>query len=213
MKEDMILEDVLTMRTGLGWVEGMEAYRGLTSSGDAVSYVLNFNMVDSPGAEFNYCSGCSHLLSAIVQETTGMNTLDYANERLFDPLGISNVYWETDWSGIPIGGWGLELAARDMAKFGYLYLNNGFWDGQQVVPEDWVRVSTEAGREVEPGLDYCYQWWVFPDDNMYAAQGLGGQKIYVLPDLDMVVVFTADMQDTSLELDLVLEWIIPAVVE
>ena len=140
-----------------------------------------------------------------------MNTLDYAQEQLFDPLGISDVYWETDRNGIPNGGWGLELTSRDMAKFGYLFLQNGVWDGQQIVPEAWVKDSTEPGREVTPELDYGYQWWIFPDKNIFAAQGLAGQKIYVVPALNMVVVFTADLEYTEIELDLVEDWIIPAV--
>jgi CubicO group peptidase (beta-lactamase class C family) len=210
-KAEMTLQDLLTMRAGLAWVEGETAYRGLSVSPDAISYVLNLPMAAQPGTVFDYCSGCSHVLSGIIQETTGMDPLDYAQERLFEPLGISDVYWETDHSGLPIGGWGLMLTPRDMARFGYLYLQNGFWDGQQVVPEDWVRASVEAGREVAPGLDYGYQWWILPELNAFNASGLYGQEIYVIPDLDMVVVFTAHVLNPDFMDDLVEHWIIPAV--
>jgi CubicO group peptidase (beta-lactamase class C family) len=209
-KSEMILEDLLTMRSGLAWVEGWPAYQGLATSLDAISYVVDMEMSDTPGESFNYCSGCSHVLSGIILETTGMNTLDFAQDRLFEPLGISNVNWETDRSGIPIGGWGLFLTPRDMAKFGYLYLHNGLWDGHQIVPEVWVSTSVEPGRNVEPGVDYAYQWWVYPEQSLFAAQGLEGQKIIVIPNLDMVVVFTADLKNTDIEWDLVENWIIPA---
>jgi CubicO group peptidase (beta-lactamase class C family) len=209
-KTEMILEDLLTMRSGLAWVEGWPAYQGLASSLAAISYVMDMKMSDTPGDVFNYCSGCSHVLSGIIQETTGMNTLDFAQDRLFEPLGISNVNWETDRSGIPNGGWGLFLTPWDMAKFGYLYLHNGFWDGEQIVPEVWVRASVDRGENVELGVDYGYQWWVYPEKNFFAAQGLAGQKIIVIPDLDMVIVFTADLENTDIEWDLVENWIIPA---
>ena len=126
------------------------------------------------------------------------------------PLNISNIHWELDGSGIPNGGWGLEITPRDMAKFGYLYLNNGTWDGQQIVPLEWVRVSTQDGLATGEGVDYAYQWWVYSAPNLYAAQGLRGQKIYVIPDLELVIVFTADMNNTAPIFELVKDWIIPA---
>jgi CubicO group peptidase (beta-lactamase class C family) len=97
-----------------------------------------------------------------------------------------------------------------MAKFGYLYLNNGTWDSQQIVPADWVWESTQPGLAAGGGVDYAYQWWVFTDSDMYAAQGLYGQKIYVVPDLELVIVFTANMANTSPIHELVEDWILPA---
>jgi CubicO group peptidase (beta-lactamase class C family) len=212
-KEAMTLENILTMRTGLAWEEGMPAYQALMGSSDWVGFMLDKPMEADPGSQFNYCSGCSYLLSAIIQETTGTNPLEFAQNRLFDPLGITNFTWELDSSGIPNGGWGLEMTPRDMAKFGYLFLNQGIWDGQQIIPADWVAASTQPGLEVEAGVDYAYQWWVYPSSNLYAAQGLYAQKIYVIPELEMVVVFTADARNTDPTFDLLEDWIIPAAQE
>jgi CubicO group peptidase (beta-lactamase class C family) len=210
-KADMRLEDLLTMRAGLDWDEGMPAYQELMASRDWVGYVLDKPMDAEPGSQFNYCSGCSHVMSAIIKEATGKNTLDYAQAQLFDPLGITNFTWEEDSNGIPNGGWGLEMTPRDMAKLGYLYLNDGFWDGQQIIPANWIEQSTQPGMTVEVGVDYAYQWWVYPANNLYAAQGLYGQKIYVIPDLELVIVITANMRNTDPFLGLVEDWIIPAV--
>lgn len=212
-KANMRLEDLLTMQPGLAWVEGWPAYQGVSSSQDAISYVMNLEMAVDPGTKFNYCSGCSHILAGIVQGTTGMNLQDYAQQKLFAPLGISNLTWETDKNGIPIGGWGLEITPRDMAKLGYLYLKNGHWEDQQVVSETWISDSIAAGREVDPFVDYGYQWWIYPELNIYAAQGLYGQKIYVIPDHDLVVVITADLRQTDIGLELVEDWILPSVIQ
>jgi CubicO group peptidase (beta-lactamase class C family) len=210
-KEAMALEDLLTMRSGLAWNEGMAAYQGMMGSSDWVTYVLDQQMVADPGTQFNYCSGCSHVMSAIIEETTGIGTLAFAEENLFEPLGINNYDWELDSRGIPNGGWGLHMTPREMAKFGYLFLHEGEWDGQQIVPAEWVQNSTQAGLATGEGVDYAYQWWVYPDDNLYAAQGLNGQMIYVIPDLALVVVFTADMADPSPIFGLLEDWIVPAV--
>ena len=140
-----------------------------------------------------------------------MGTLEYAQDRLFEPLGITNYFWELDSSGIPNGGWGLHMSPREMAKFGYLFLNEGNWDGQQIVSSAWVRESTEAGRAAGENVDYAYQWWIYPASNLYAAEGLYGQFIFVIPDLALVVVFTADMVNPSPIFGLLEEWIIPAV--
>jgi len=209
-KELMTLEDLLTMRSGLAWVEGMSEYQGMQATRDWVGFVLDKTMAVEPGSQFNYCSGCSHVMSAIIQETTGMNTLEYAQRRLFEPLNITNFHWGLDGSGIPNGGWGLEMTPRDMAKFGFLFLKDGNWDGQKIVQSAWVRVSTQEGLPTGEGMDYAYQWWVYPESGLYAAQGLNGQKIYVIPDLELVVVFTADMEDSTPILELVEDWIITA---
>jgi CubicO group peptidase (beta-lactamase class C family) len=210
-KESMTLEDLLTMQSGLTWEDSMPALQAMTATQDWVGFVLDQPMEVDPGGRFNYCSGCSHVMSAILQEVTETNTLEYAQNRLFDPLGITNFTWELDGSGIPNGGWGLSMTPRDMAKFGYLFLNEGTWDGQQIIPADWVSVSTQPGLEVGAGVHYAYQWWVYPDSDLYAAQGLYEQKIYVIPDMELVVVFTADLRNTNPIFELVEDWIIPAV--
>ena len=210
-KQSMTLEDVLYMRTGLDWNEGYPAYTQLAIAEDSVQYMLDLPLSGEVGVEFNYCSGCTHLLSAVLEETTGMSTFGYAQEKLFDPIGIETTDWITLNDGRTVGGWGLYLTPRDMARFGYLYLHNGEWNGQQVVPTDWVAASTAPGRSIGLVTDYGYQWWIMPFDNLFAAQGLYGQKIYVIPDHNMVVVITADMPHEGALYTLLLQNIIGAV--
>lgn len=208
-KVAMTLEHLLTMTSGLDWSEGMPTYQEMARTRDWVHYVLDKPMVADPGTQFNYCSGCSHVMSAIIQETTGIGTLAFADSALFGPLGISDVEWETDGSGIPNGGWGLNLTPRDMAKLGLLYLNDGVWGGQQVVPVEWVRASLSDGIDTGDGWRYGYQWWLDPSNGRFAAIGLASQLIYVIPELNMVVVFTAALADNSVLFDLVDDYIVP----
>ena len=196
-KDAMRLEDLLSMRAGLEWDEGNSAYNRMYASTDWVAWMMNKPMLAEPGSEFNYCSGCTHVLSGVLHKATGLLTQDYAKARLFEPLGITNYTWETDASGNAIGGWGLELTARDMAKFGSLFLQDGVWNGKQIVPKSWVEKSTGPGLPTEGTWRYAYQWWVKPDEQVYAAQGLHGQKIYVVPAMQLVVVVTAGADDHS----------------
>ncbi len=212
-KAAMTLEDVLTMRTGLDWQEGDPAYRALYVSPDWVKYMLDEPMVAAPGSQFNYCSGCSHLLSAILQQTTDMNPRDFADQYLFKPLGISNVSWDTNAEGTPIGGWGLQLTPRDMAKLGYLYIRKGQWDGQQIVSAKWVENATRTHAETDGDLDYGYQWWTYPSLAAYTALGRFGQMIFVVPELDLIVVTTAEMDSHDELFQLIQQYILPAVQE
>lgn len=212
-KRAMTLEDVLTMRSGLDWQEGDAAYGAMYRSPDWVQFMLDKPMVLPPGSQFNYCSGCSHLLSAIVQQTTGKNTRDFAEEYLFKPLGISNAVWDTDAAGIPIGGWGLQITPREMAKLGYLYLHHGEWEGQQIVSDSWVEEATKRHTQAEDEWGYGYQWWTYPPVGAYAAWGLYGQTIFVIPGSDLVVVTTAEMDNDDEITGLVEKYILPAVRE
>lgn len=208
--KEITVENILTMRTGLGWIEGDPGYYGLVTANDAVEYMLTLPMVAEPGEKFAYCSGCSFLLSAIVTETTGMDTAEYAQEKLFDPLGIEKPQWETVSNGISNGGWGLYLTPREMAKFGYLYLNQGDWDGEQVISSEWVQASSEPGLRADQYADYGFQWWISPE-GYYSAQGLYGQAIFVIPDHNMVVVMTANLRSENIEFRLLHEYILAAV--
>ena len=211
-KGDMTLEDLLTMRSGLDWQEGDPVYREMYQNSDWVKFVLDKPMAQPPGRIFNYCSGCSHLLSAILQQTTGMNTSDFAEQELFKPLGISNVHWDTDAAGIPIGGWGLQLTPRDMAKLGYLYLRDGTWEEQQVVSARWVESATQRHTETDGDLGYGYQWWTYPSLEAYAALGRYGQTIFVIPGSDLIVVTTAGMEEDHDGIFRLIEhYIVPAV--
>jgi CubicO group peptidase (beta-lactamase class C family) len=100
-----------------------------------------------------YSSGNAHVLSAIIQETSGLNTRDFAQLYLFDPLGISDIRWKTDLDGISKGGWGMAMKPRDMAKLGYLYLNQGLWDGRQIIPAEWIAATTLPRKDISRFLN------------------------------------------------------------
>ena len=161
-KRAITLENILTMSSGLDWPEWSflasspaGPYEQMYQSPDAIQFVLDRPMLNDPGTLFNYNTGGSNLLSAIVEQTTGINTLEFARTNLFEPMGFSNVFWYRDQNGIYRGGDGLRLTPRDMAKFGYLYLNRGVWDGRQIIPAAWVDTSTmdhiSTGREAVAG--------------------------------------------------------------
>jgi len=209
-KAAMTLENLLTMTSGLSWDDTYDSDHEMGRAKDPIQYVLDQPMVSEPGKEFSYNSGCSHLMSAILQKTTGMNTLDYATSRLFEPLGITNVEWETDRNGIPFGGWGLELTPRDLAKFGYLYLKEGVWNDSQIIPAEWVKNSIESHVKFDDGWGYGYQWLPAPFHNGYAAIGRFSQLLVVIPDLEIVVIFTADHENHDDLLELIETYIIPA---
>jgi CubicO group peptidase (beta-lactamase class C family) len=210
-KETMTLEDLLTMRSGLDWHEGDPAFAAMYNSPDWVQFMLDMPMAQPPGSQFNYCSGCSHILSAILQQTTGMNPLDFAEQYLFQPLGISNLQWDTDAANIPIGGWGLQITPRDMAKIGYLYLQDGQWDGQQIVSANWVENATRKQTKTDGDSGYGYQWWTYPSLEAYTALGRYGQTIFVIPEDDLVIVTTANMDNHDEIYRLIEQYILPAV--
>jgi len=212
-KSAMTLDDTLTMRTGLDWQEGDPAYRAMYISPDWVKYVLDEPMAAAPGTQFNYCSGCSHVLSAIIQQATATDTREFADQYLFQPLGISRVVWDVDSTAIAVGGWGLQLTPRDMAKLGYLYLRHGQWDGQQIVSAEWVANATRTHTETGGELGYGYQWWTYPSLKAYTALGRGGQTIFVVPELDLIVVTTAELNNHDPIFQLIEQYILPAVRE
>jgi CubicO group peptidase (beta-lactamase class C family) len=210
-KQAMTLENVLTMNTGLDWVEGDPAYQALYTSPDWAAFMLDLPMAAQPGTRFNYCSGCTHLLSTILQMKTG-DLATYARKNLFDPLGITGYLWDTDNRSIPIGGWGLKLTPREMAKLGYLFLHNGQWDGRQVVSSAWVQAATQKHSSTDGNLGYGYQWWTYPKYGAYSAIGRYGQTIFVVPNLNLIVVTTALSEENNDRIfSLIDNYIVPAV--
>jgi CubicO group peptidase (beta-lactamase class C family) len=209
-KDAMTLEDVLTMRTGLDWEEVDPTFTALYRSPDWVQYLFDLPMDAAPGSYFLYCSGCSHLLSAAVGQATGMPVRDFADEFLLHPLGITKLNWETDMQNIPIGGWGLSITPRDMAKLGYLYLHEGMWEGRRIVSAEWVRAATHRQTEAGPVLDYGYQWWTYAYLNAYAALGMYGQTVFVIPEKDLIIVTTAGMEGHDRIFQLIENYLAPA---
>lgn len=219
-KRRMTIAHLLTMTAGLDWYE-MAPYNGdsmrqMIASPDWMAFVLAQPVAHEPGAVFCYNSGASHLLSALLHAATGQSTLAYAEERLFAPLGIAGVSWRTDPQGVNIGGWGLSLTTRDMVKLGYLYLRQGEWDGVQLVPAAWVTASTTWHATSAAPLDgwgYGYQWWLIPDlpYRVFEARGLLGQHIVVIPDLDLVVVFTSRSENGNTPIEILENNLLPAI--
>lgn len=195
---EVTIEDLLTMTSGFDWPE-KEPVRPTfideaLSSGMPQNTLLRSKIVSEPGSTFNYCTACTHLLSIILQQATGMPTQEFAQKYLMTPLGISPDEWDWDQIGLGYnsGGWGFDLTPRDMAKLGYLYLNNGNWDGNQIIPEEWVRTSRQKLVDLGQNGGYGYLWWrtFLGGHPAYYANGHGGQYIYVLPTLNLVVVVT-----------------------
>ncbi|MHA1551356.1 MAG: serine hydrolase domain-containing protein [Candidatus Heimdallarchaeaceae archaeon] len=204
LKENITIRHLLTMTSGMYWNE-MDVFYSDPSSNNTqmkassnwVEYVLSSRMQYKPGTTWYYSGGSTHLLSAIIEKATGGSTLEYAYEHIFEPLGFTDVSWLQDPQGIVYGGGRLELLPRDMAKFGFLFLNNGSWDGTQLVPEVWVQDATNDTSSVTSEYYYGYLWWSFPQKNYCKAYGLNGQTICVIPDYDIVAVITADYQLAS----------------
>lgn len=212
-KDQMTLRHLLTMTSGLDWEEGDPVYSAMYASQNWVNYVMDFPMSEKPGSKFLYCSGCSHLLSAAVHQAVKNDLPSFAELNLFGPLGITNYYWEDDAQGIPIGGWGLNLTARDMAKLGYLYLNKGQWNGMQILSEAWINAATKTQVETGDDVGYGYQWWVDSEYKAYYASGRYGQFIYVVPRLDMIVVTTTLPPKDTWGISIIHDEILPAIID
>ncbi len=203
-KRAITVEHLLTMTSGLPWDESSVPYqhpdndwRRMIESDNWVEFVINRPMEYAPGERWVYNTGGSHLLSAILTQATNMTALEFAETYLFGPLGITDYAWSRDSQGNNNGGSSLVILPRDMAKLGFLFLNNGTWDGEQIVPAEWVASASQQHISLWSDWGYGYQWWVHGPittllTSCYSARGYLGQFIYVFPDLDMVVVFTAD---------------------
>ena len=207
-KEAWTIEDFLTMRTGLEWDEWGAPYtedantlgRTYREAQDYVKYLFDLPIANEPGSTFAYCSIGSVTLSALAENASGVQLEELAEEHLFGPLGIESArILETPTGRAHLGG-GLLLSGRDMGKFGQLFLQDGVWDGERLLPEGWVRDSfaqhvTFDGPARKLGVGYGYQWWLeqIPAEGevheLFAAKGYGGQYIYVWPAMDAVISF------------------------
>jgi len=172
-------------------------------SEDNLQFIIDLPLINTPGTVFNYSDGASHLLSAIITEATGISTLDFATENLFDPLGITEYEWSTDDRGYHLGAAYLRIKPRDMVKFGNMVLNNGKYEGKQVVPESWINEMTttkiSTNNDVPHGPEYGYQIWLGTTSGhrYYMAMGWGGQFIIIVPDLQLIVTATCWMSNLT----------------
>jgi len=202
-KENITLFHCLTMSSGLEFHEVDIPYEdpandlfAMYRSDDMWKYVLDRPMEYEPGEHWSYNSGGIELLGGVIEQTTGYSVIDFAEEYLFNPIGIKLfTWWRVPASGQYGCGGGLYLKPRDMARFGYLYLNNGTWNETQVISSEWVNVSTQMYYDTGSWYHYGYTWWGVPGYTFYEATGHYEQKIYVIPEEDIVVVFTGNIQD------------------
>jgi CubicO group peptidase (beta-lactamase class C family) len=203
-QKDLTIEHLLTMSPGLNWPE-FGSWGGrpmpMINSKDWVKFILERPIVEPPGKTMYYNSGCSHLLSAIIQDATGQSLTELADAYLFGSLGIKEYTWYSDAKGIVIGGFGLSLKAEDMLKIGRLMLQDGKWKGKEVVSTHWIKESSAPRFHTYHKIgSYGYHWWVLTDDNKepahpsaYFAMGYGGQYIFVVPEYQLVATFTSDL--------------------
>ncbi|MGB0716684.1 MAG: serine hydrolase domain-containing protein [Phycisphaerae bacterium] len=221
-KFDIEIQHVVTMTTRLGWNENNLG--PWFASDNPHQYVIDQPMSGNPGTAFLYSTGLTHLAGAMLREVTGMEPPDYAAQNLLNPLGIKVQRWDVDRQGDYIGGAEVYITPRDMARFGELYLRGGTLDSNGIVPADWVSWSTSElvpDAWVSGSRSYGAWWWrdTFGDHGAYFAWGYGGQFIFVVPNLDLVVVATSDWtvsqqaagSQASAIFNLLDDWILPSV--
>ncbi len=197
-KKKITVKHLLTMSSGIFWPQSLSenASDQMGRSSDWVRFILDRPMTAEPGTVTNYSNGDSHLLSAILQKVTGATALEFARKRLFEPLGITDVAWDSDPQGRSIGSAALQMRPVDMAKLGYLYLTYGEFGSHRILDRQWVAKSLTAHVKMPTRggpADYGYYWWLYPERNLFEAWGGAGQRIGVFCDLALVVVMTADM--------------------
>ncbi len=196
-KRLITIRHLLTMSSGISQQEvNANMPEGYMKSADWNRYYLDQPMAARPGALFAYDSAGVNLLMSILHKTSRMKNSDFADKFLFKPVGITNYYWQTDRQGDYLGGWGLAMTPMEMARFGYLYLLKGDWNGKQVIPSDWVKASMSSQIKpynwISKDKGYGYLWWEL-EFGGFTAAGYGGQRIMVMPEKDMVVVITAGL--------------------
>ncbi|MCP8970780.1 serine hydrolase domain-containing protein [Ectobacillus ponti] len=202
-KQQLTLYHLLTMTTGERWPEfgrGVTYPSELTKSADWIQYILRQPLADKPGTRMNYNSGSSHLLSAVLQQATGMSTAAFAEQHLFHPMGIREYKWGTDPQGIPIGGFHLQLRAEDLLKLGLLYLHGGQWEGTQLLSANWIAEAWQPHYTTYRHIgSYGYHWWVLRKEafdvrfHTYFALGYGGQYVLLVPELELAAVTCGHM--------------------
>lgn len=213
------VKDLLSMSVGQ---EPDPTFAVVTRDSNWVKSFFAWPITKKPGTEFLYNTLATYMVSAIVQKVTGQKVIDYLKPRLFDPLAIEGVDWEVDPMGINVGGWGLRVKTEDMAKLGQLYLQNGAWNGKQILPEEWIKEATTAvmqnsapflpddkKNESDWAQGYGYQFWRCRN-NAFRADGAYGQYIIVMPDQDAVIVLTSETPVMQDEINLVWQYLLPA---
>ena len=192
-KRNITLKHVLTMTTGLDYDNDGNFLEFYQNDGNSAKYVLTQPLISNPGSIFNYNDGAPQLISKAIESSTGKTLGEYGHENLFAPLNISNYSWEKAKDSSNFGAFGLFMTPRDLGKFGQLLLNQGDWNGQQIVDSSWIDEITTINQNLAGGGGqyFGYYLWLNPSNGTFAARGNGGQFIYVSPPLNLVIVYTA----------------------
>lgn len=205
-KESLTIRHFLTMTTGLDWNEHNISYtrpenivnRMLASSNPA-KFVLDLRMVEDPGNVHVYSTGASQVLAALIREVTGMKPSSFAQEHLFGPLSFSDNAWAVARVDTNIGGSQLYIRSRDMARFGYLYLRNGSWNDEQIIPDTYVHESKSPAVSTNWEFDYGLHWWVDEVYGYFCALGSQGQGIFVDPKYDLLMIVSGSSDSIPME--------------
>lgn len=225
-KGDITIRHLLTMSSGISWDESqLSGYTDWESSADPTRYVLERNLLHTPGLQYNYNSGTSHLLSVILTKATGVSTESYARAKLFTPLGISRWNWPALRDGFTNGAAGLQLTARDLTKLAVLWQQQGRWQQQQLIPASYMLTAAESQRNLRAnvgGLNltgYGFLWWLGADNGraLQLAWGYGGQFALTLPAQEVTVLVLGNNVPSNLRdqerrlMELVVQKILPAI--
>ena len=214
---ELTVQNLLTMSVG----QDPEP-RAMGTNGDWITIFLKSAPVNKPGTVFKYNNMATFMLSAIVQQVTGQTVFDYLQPRIFKPLAIRGIDWDLNPQGINLGMIGLRLRTEDLAKFGQLLIQNGVWNGKQLLPREWIKEATslkiesnDPGNKLPKDLNdwaqgYCYQMWR-GRNNSVRLDGMAGQFVMLFPDKDAFVVLTANARNTQNELNLVHNYLLPSI--
>ncbi|GEN84132.1 serine hydrolase [Sporosarcina luteola] len=215
-KENMTIEQLLLMKTGIQWPEwdseesSIQLFRVWDNSKSLLQYYLNQPIIKEQVGEWNYDTGAPYVLGAIIERASGMTLNEYGKEKIFDRIGMDSLEFYVTNEGIAHGGTYSQMTPRDMARFGYLYLHDGKWDGEQIVPKEWVKESLYPHTEFDVyDYDYGYYFYLNESENgrLFSARGAGGQWIIVVPELELIVIETG----RSFERISLNEYILPAI--
>jgi CubicO group peptidase (beta-lactamase class C family) len=210
-RDRLSIQHVLTMTMGTDWDETSLLYSdprnsetAMDNATDRYRYILERRVVDAPGAHWTYCGGATALLARMIAKGSGKTLHDFARENLFDPLGMGRTEWATSQDGQPFAASGARMSARDLARVGIMMLHGGKVDGRAVVPSDWVTRCMTPVVSVDEIRRYGYQWFVLDIafgkpkgwavgrlERMWMAQGEGGQRLFIIPALQLVIAITA----------------------
>ena len=228
-KATMTLEDALTMRLGLEWDEwsvpytqpGNDLEELMNNNTDYAKALLDLPMISDPGTSFTYNTAATIAIGQALENTVGVPMADFAELNLFQPLQILTAEWGRTPTGLPNGGSGLFLESRDMIKFGQLFVDNGLWNGQQIVSSEWVDASVEQHvvLDYSTSSGYGYQWWLGglthngQSIEVWSTRGFGGQDIFCIPSLNLVVAFTGQNYDSGerLPFSLMQDFVLPSI--